>query len=89
LRDGAADVAILYGEFDHDGIALAPLFTEPRGVALTVAPAVEALGSAAGVVFRPVDGLEPLEFWIARREGDERAAVRAFVETAVAALREA
>ena len=34
LRDGAADVAILYGEFDHDGIELHPLFSAPRGVAL-------------------------------------------------------
>jgi DNA-binding transcriptional LysR family regulator len=34
LRDRAADVAVLYGEFDHDGIELQPLFSEPRGVAL-------------------------------------------------------
>jgi DNA-binding transcriptional LysR family regulator len=35
LREGtAADVAILYGEFEHDGIELRLLFSEPRGVAL-------------------------------------------------------
>src|SRR5947209_6767208 len=34
LRDGPADVAFLYGEFEHEGIELLPLFTEPRGVAL-------------------------------------------------------
>lgn len=159
LRDGAADVAFLYGEFEHTGIVLRSLFSEPRGVALptahalaerghrvtlaeflaepiidvpvqdrawrdfwtaarhrdrppsigatvksldglieavaaglgvaaTVAPAVEAFGSAAGVVFRPVDGLEPLEFWVAFRQGDEREEVRAFVESAVSASRQ-
>src|SRR5206468_4778758 len=34
LRDGAADVAILYGDFEHVGIRLRPLFSEPRGLAL-------------------------------------------------------
>ena len=34
LRDGPSDVAILYGEFEHKGIDLRPLFSEPRGVAL-------------------------------------------------------
>lgn len=156
LRDGAADVAILYGEFSHDGIELHSLFSEPRGaalpaghplaapgdpvelaqflaepivyapapdqvwvdfwtaaahresparigataksldglieavaaglgVAVTLAPAVEALGSGA-VVFRPVDGLEPLDFWVACREHDDRPAVRDFVQAAQAAL---
>lgn len=160
LRDGPADVAILYGEFEHAGIELHPLFSEPRGVALpgdhplaradepvtlaeflaqpiidvpapdqvwrdfwtaarhrgaeplrigatvrsldglieavaagmgvasTVAPAVQSLGSAAGVVFRPVDGLEPLEFWAAHRQDDDRRVVRDFVQTAVKALGE-
>jgi DNA-binding transcriptional LysR family regulator len=159
LRDGSADVAILYGEFEHAGIQLRRLFSEPRGVALparhalakrgtsvtlaqflaepivdvpvhdriwrdfwsaarhrggpprigatvksldglieavaaglgvaiTVAPAVEAVGSAAGVVFRPVDDLEPLEIWVACRQHDDRAGVRDFVNTAVSALRE-
>jgi DNA-binding transcriptional LysR family regulator len=157
LRDGPADVAVLYGEFEHEGIALRPLFREPRGVALpsdhrlavhaevtladflreplievpvrdplwrdfwiaaghrggrpprigasvqtldglieaiaaglgvasTVAPVVEALGESAGVVFRPVRGLEPLEFWVAHRENDARAEVTEFAEAAVAAL---
>jgi DNA-binding transcriptional LysR family regulator len=51
------------------------------GVAATVEPAVEALGSRAGVVFRPVDGLEPLPFWVAWRQDDHRENVRQFVET--------
>lgn len=34
LRDGPSDVAILYGEFEHEGIELQPLFSEPRGVAM-------------------------------------------------------
>jgi DNA-binding transcriptional LysR family regulator len=157
LCDGGADVAILYGEFEHDGIELRPLFSEPRGVALpaehplaahpqvslpdflaeplveipvrdpvwrdfwtaarhrhepprvgatvqtldglleaigaglgvatTVAPAVEALGSGAGVVFRPVPDLEPLDFWAARRAGDDRPQVLEFLATADTALR--
>lgn len=31
-REGAADVAFLYGEFEHDGVDLHHLFSEPRGV---------------------------------------------------------
>jgi DNA-binding transcriptional LysR family regulator len=158
LRDRRADVAILYGEFEHDGIELRPLFSEPRGVGLpanhplaekshvtladflaeplvevpvrdpiwrdfwtaakhrsgkppriattvetldglieaigaglgvasTVALAVDALGPVAGVVFRPVHGLEPLDFWVARRTDDDRPQVLDFVETADAGLR--
>lgn len=159
LREGlAADVAILYGDFEHDGIELRFLFSEPRGVALaadhplaarsavaiedfireplievptrdprwrdfwtaaeyrdgqpaqiaatvqtldglieavsaglgvaiTVQIAVEALGSAAGVVFRPIPEIQPLEVWVARREYDERGDVLAFLDTATAALR--
>lgn len=43
------------------------------GVALTVAPVVDGLGAPAGVVFRPVEGVAPLDVWIAHRHGDERA----------------
>ncbi len=157
LRDGPADVAFLYGEFEHDGIELRPLFSEPRGVALaadhplaarteisiedfvaeplvevpvrdriwsdfwmgtshrngvpprigatvttldglmeaigaglgvaiSMAPAIDMLGAAAGVVFRPVRELAPLDFWIARREHDDRPHVTAFMEAATAAL---
>ncbi|MBV9414530.1 MAG: LysR family substrate-binding domain-containing protein, partial [Solirubrobacterales bacterium] len=153
-----ADVAVLAGEFEHEGIELRPLFSEPRGVALsaehplavqpevsladflaeplvevvvrdpvwrdfwiaarhrrgkppriaatvqwldgmfeaigaglgvaaTPASLVEELGSAAGVVFRPVPGLEPLDFWIARRTGDDRPQVLEFLATAEAAMR--
>jgi DNA-binding transcriptional LysR family regulator len=158
LREGRADVAILMGDFEHDGIELRPLFSEPRGVALaaehplaaqpevslpeflaeplvevmvrdpvwcdfwnavrhrdgkppriaatvptldgmfeaigadlgvaaTTASAAEELGSAAGVVFRPVPGLEPLDFWIARRTDDDRPPVLEFLATAEAAMR--
>jgi DNA-binding transcriptional LysR family regulator len=34
LREGHADVATLYGEFEHDGLEREPLFTEERGVLL-------------------------------------------------------
>jgi DNA-binding transcriptional LysR family regulator len=158
LRDGPADVAILYGEFEHEGIELRPLFSQPRGVALaadhplaaraeitiedfiaeplvevpvrdrvwsdfwaatshrngiaprigasvttldglmeaisaglgvatTVAPAIDMLGAAAGVVFRPLRKLSALDFWVARREHDDRSYVVAFLDAATAALR--
>jgi hypothetical protein len=41
-------------------------------VATTIAAVVDAMGAAAGVVFRPVVGLEPLDFWVARRADDSR-----------------
>lgn len=156
LRDRAADVAIVNGTFDAEGLELRHLFSEPRGTALaadhplarkqavtldeflaepivdvpsadpasrdfwiaakhrrgkpprigatvhsldglieaigaglgvatTVAAAVDALGAPAGVVFRPVLDLEPLDFWVARRAGDERQPVLDFVEAAVSA----
>jgi DNA-binding transcriptional LysR family regulator len=158
LRGGPADVAILYGEFEHDGIELRLVFSEPRGIALaadhplatrseitiedlvaeplvevpvrdriwsdfwtaapyrngvpprigasvttldslmeaigaglgvatTVAPAIDMLGSTAGVVFRPVPALSPLDFWVARREQDDRPQVIGFLEATTAALR--
>jgi DNA-binding transcriptional LysR family regulator len=160
LRSGPAEVAFLYGEFEHDGIELRPLFSEPRGVALaadhplaaraeitieellaeplvevpvrdriwsdfwtaashrngipprvgasvstldglmeaiaaglgiatTVAPAVDTLGAAAGVVFRPAPQLSPLTFWVARHEHDDRDHVLALIDAATKALRTA
>jgi DNA-binding transcriptional LysR family regulator len=157
LRDGPADTAILYGKFEHQGIELQPLFSEPRGVAIaadhplagrrsvtieefvreplvevpvrdriwsdfwtgsehrngtpphigatvttldglmeaigaglgvatTVAPAIEMLGASAGVIFRPVHELSPLQFWVARRENDERFQVTAFINATIAEL---
>ena len=56
------------------------------GVATTVAPAIDMLGTAAGVVFRPVPELSPLDFWVARREHDDRPHVVAFHDAATAAL---
>lgn len=58
------------------------------GVATTVAAVVDALGSGAGVVFRPVADLEPLDFWVARRAGDDRAPVLDFMDAAVDAQRD-
>lgn len=158
LRAGPADVAILYGEFEHEGIELRLLFSEPRGIALaadhplaarsevtiqeftaeplievpvrdrtwsdfwtaardreglppqvgasvttldglmeaigaglgvatSVAPAIDMLGAAAaGVVFRPMPDLSPLDFWVARREHDDRPRVLGFLDAATAAL---
>ena len=57
------------------------------GVALSVAPAVDALGTAAGVVYRPVPGIAPLDLWLGHRQGDERPDVVTFRDTAIAALR--
>jgi DNA-binding transcriptional LysR family regulator len=34
LHDGHADVAFVYGPFDHRGLELTPLYSEPLGVAL-------------------------------------------------------
>lgn len=56
------------------------------GVATAVAAVVDAMGASAGVVFRPVTGLEPLDFWVVRRTGDERRPVLDFVDAAVDAL---
>lgn len=58
------------------------------GVATTVAAAVDALGATAGVVFRPVIDLEPLDFWAARRADDERQPVLDFIQAAVDAQRD-
>jgi DNA-binding transcriptional LysR family regulator len=56
------------------------------GVAGTVAPAVDALGAREDVVFRLVPGLDPLDFFAARRTGDERSQVTDFIEASVEAL---
>lgn len=154
LRERAADVAIVYGAFESEGLELRHLFSEPRGVALaadhplarkkavtlaefveepivdvpsmdavsrefwfaarhrggrpprigatvqtldglieaigaglgvatTVAFVVDAMGAGAGVLFRPVVDLEPLDFWVARRDGDDRQLVLDFMDAAV------
>lgn len=154
LRERAADVAIVYGAFESEGLELRHLFSEPRGIALaadhplarnkavtlaefveepiidvpsmdpvnrefwfatrhrggrpprigarvqtldglieaigaglgvatTVAAVIDAMGARAGVVFRPVIDLEPLDFWVARRDGDDRQPVLDFITAAV------
>jgi DNA-binding transcriptional LysR family regulator len=157
LHEGQADVAFVYGPFDHRGLELSPLYAEPLGVAMAVGHrlatastitlddvlaeptfdfptadrawrdywsgatlrsggpppkyvaqyrtleglimsiraglgvhfATEGLVAAAGpgVVWRRLDGVPPLEHWIARRAGDERPVVTAFIETAREVLR--
>jgi hypothetical protein len=57
------------------------------GVATTIAPAIDMLGATAGVVFRPIPELSPLDFWVARREQDDRPHVVGFLEAATTALR--
>jgi DNA-binding transcriptional LysR family regulator len=52
------------------------------GVTGTVELAVDALGSSAGVVFRPIPDLGPLDFYAARRTGDQRPQVLAFIDVA-------
>jgi DNA-binding transcriptional LysR family regulator len=87
LRDGSADVAILYGEFEHTGITLRPLFSEPRGVAL---PASHALAKASKPVTLAQFLAEPIvdvpvqdqlwsDFWTAARHRDAPARVGATV----------
>lgn len=58
------------------------------GVATAVPTLVEAMGGPAGVVYRPVVDLEPVEFWAARRADDDRRPVLDFIEAAVAAGRD-
>jgi len=155
LRAGEADVAFVYGPFDHRGLDLAPLHREPMGVAMAAghrlatadavcvadvvaeptfdfptrdaawrafwnatsfrdgAPpryvaqfrtleglvaalraglgvhlATEGLvtSAGAGVVWRPLHDVPPLEHFVACRSDDQRPVVRAFVRAAVATL---
>jgi DNA-binding transcriptional LysR family regulator len=156
LHDGQADVAFVYGPFDHRGLDLAPLYSEPLGVALAeshhlasaasltvedviaeptfdfptadrawrdywsgadfrrghppakyvaqfrtlegliasiraglgVYFATQGLVAAAGsgVVWRRLDGLPPLQHFLARRADDDRPIVQSFVDTATATL---
>jgi DNA-binding transcriptional LysR family regulator len=154
LRDGEADVAILYGEFDQTGLELHYLFSKPRGCAMaadhplaarqeltideftaeplvdvpmldpicwafwradrlrhgaparigatvrtldglieavgaglgvtgTIELAVDALGPSAGVIFRPVPDLGPLDFFAAHRSGEKRPQVLDFIDTVI------
>jgi DNA-binding transcriptional LysR family regulator len=153
LRGGEADIAIVAGPFDSAGLELRPLFSEPRGLALSarhplaarsaialaeyleqpvvdvpthdqvwrdywyavserrgamprvgatahsvegmleairaglaVATTVESVvRDLPGIVFRPIAGVEPVEFSIGRRAGDARPEVTDFVDAALAA----
>lgn len=59
------------------------------GVATGIESVVIALGADSGLVFRPVEGLEPLEFRVGRRIGDDRPEVIGFIATAREAFAEA
>jgi DNA-binding transcriptional LysR family regulator len=52
-------------------------------VEFTLEAVVRELGAASGLVYRPVPELEPAEFRVGRRIGDERPQVLAFIEAAV------
>jgi hypothetical protein len=52
-------------------------------VALTTESAVAALGASAGITFRPVPGVDPLDFSVAHRAGDDRQTVLDFVRAAL------
>jgi len=77
--DVAATVHALDGLIEAVAVGL--------GVALTVAPVIDMLGAAAGVTFRPVAELAPLNVWVAHRQGDARPEVAAFRDAAITALR--
>ncbi len=51
LRDGQADVAFVYGPFDHCGLDLTPVYSEPLGIALAES---HHLASAASVTVEDV-----------------------------------
>lgn len=156
LLDGAVDVAFVYGPFDHRGLELTSLYSEPLGIGLAAGHrlasatslaieevideptfdfptpdrawrdfwngsdyrhdrppvkyvaqfrtleglivslraglgvyfATEGLVAAAGpdVVWRPLQNGPHLQHYVARRTGDERPLVLAFVDAAVEAL---
>jgi DNA-binding transcriptional LysR family regulator len=50
------------------------------GVALTIEAVVDALGPSSAIAFRPIAGLEPVEFRVCWHSDDDRAEVSDFVE---------
>ena len=58
------------------------------GVATGIESVVDGLGADSGLVFRPVEGLEPLVFRVGRRIGDDRPEVVGFIAAAREALAE-
>jgi DNA-binding transcriptional LysR family regulator len=59
------------------------------GVATGIESVVAGLGADSGLVFRPVDGLDPLEFRVGKRTGDDRPEVDGFIAAARGAYVEA
>lgn len=64
LHDGQADVAFVYGPFDHRGLDLAPLYSEPLGVALAES---HHLASAASLTVEDVIAEPTFDFPTADR----------------------
>lgn len=58
------------------------------GVATGIESVVDGLGPDSGLVFRPVEGLEPLMFRVGRRTGDDRPEVVGFIDAAREAFAE-
>ncbi len=65
LHDGQADVAFVYGPFDHRGLDLTPLYSEPLGVALAES---HHLASAASLTVEDVIAEPTFDFPTADRE---------------------
>jgi DNA-binding transcriptional LysR family regulator len=64
LHDGQADLAFVYGPFDHRGLDLTPLYSEPLGVALAES---HRLASAASLTVEDVIGEPTFDFPTADR----------------------
>jgi DNA-binding transcriptional LysR family regulator len=64
LHDGQADVAFVYGPFDHRGLDLTPLYSEPLGVALAES---HHLASAASLTVEDVIAEPTFDFPTADR----------------------
>jgi DNA-binding transcriptional LysR family regulator len=58
------------------------------GVATGIESVIASLGADSGLVFRPVEGLDPLEFRVGRRTGDDRPEVVGFIDAACQAFTE-
>lgn len=89
LRERAADVAIVYGAFDSEGLELRRLFSEPRGVALAAGHplARKSAVTIAEFVEEPIIDVRSMdevarEFWFAsKHRGGRPPRIGATVQT--------
>jgi DNA-binding transcriptional LysR family regulator len=58
-------------------------------VTLTVESVVRALGPQSAIAFRPISGLEPVDFCLCWHSGDDRAEVKDFIQATLATCRHA